>query len=222
MRRRGRRRRRTPRRASTRSCTPGWRPASSRRTAFVDLDEDDVGGGLRAQPRPRRGGWRAPAPSRCGPARGAWCSSCRPSAWPAPPSSRCSPRSPEGVRVLAKGCGRQWGVDGVTVNTIAAAPHHWLDADTADSLTRAISLSTPAFGDRGRRRRRSRAARRAARRPRRALPHRRHAGRRRRHLDGPVSRPGAARRPDRRRDRRRRRRRAAASRSRARRTARAS
>ncbi len=52
----------------------------------------------------------------------------------------------EGVRVLAKGCGRQWGVDGVTVNTIAAAPHHWLDADTGDALTRAISLSTPAFG----------------------------------------------------------------------------
>jgi 3-oxoacyl-[acyl-carrier protein] reductase len=55
----------------------------------------------------------------------------------------------EGVRVLAKGCGRQWGGDGVTVNTIAAAPHHWVDADTADSLTRAISLSTPAFGDAG-------------------------------------------------------------------------
>jgi 3-oxoacyl-[acyl-carrier protein] reductase len=55
----------------------------------------------------------------------------------------------EGVRVLAKGCGRQWGVDGVTVNTIAAAPHHWLDADTGDALTRAISLSTPAFGSPG-------------------------------------------------------------------------
>jgi len=55
----------------------------------------------------------------------------------------------EGVRVLAKGCGRQWGVDGVTVNTIAAAPHHWLDPDTADGLTRAISLSTPAFGHAG-------------------------------------------------------------------------
>ena len=55
----------------------------------------------------------------------------------------------EGVRVLAKGCGRQWGADGVTVNTIAAAPHHWLDPDTADELTRAISLSTPAFGHAG-------------------------------------------------------------------------
>ncbi len=55
----------------------------------------------------------------------------------------------EGVRVLAKACGRQWGVDGATVNTIAAAPHHWLDADTADALTRAISLSTPAFGGHG-------------------------------------------------------------------------
>src|SRR6185436_14499872 len=55
----------------------------------------------------------------------------------------------EGVRVLAKGCGRQWGVDGATVNTIAAAPHHWIDAETADALTRAISLSTPAFGGAG-------------------------------------------------------------------------
>jgi enoyl-[acyl-carrier-protein] reductase (NADH) len=55
----------------------------------------------------------------------------------------------EGVRVLAKGCGRQWGVEGATVNTVAAAPHHWLAADTADALTRGISLSTPAFGGHG-------------------------------------------------------------------------
>jgi len=55
----------------------------------------------------------------------------------------------EGVRVLAKGCGRQWGVDGVTVNTVAAAPHHWVEPGTADALTRAISLSTPAFGHAG-------------------------------------------------------------------------
>ncbi len=55
----------------------------------------------------------------------------------------------EGIRVLAKGCGRQWGVDGVTVNTIAAAPHHWVDDDAADALTRGISLSTPAFGGHG-------------------------------------------------------------------------
>ena len=55
----------------------------------------------------------------------------------------------EGIRVLAKGCGRQWGVDGTTVNTVAAAPHHWMDGETADALTRAISLSTPAFGSAG-------------------------------------------------------------------------
>ena len=46
----------------------------------------------------------------------------------------------EGIRVLAKGCGRQWGVDGVTVNTVAAAPHHWVDTEAADALTRGISL----------------------------------------------------------------------------------
>jgi 3-oxoacyl-[acyl-carrier protein] reductase len=55
----------------------------------------------------------------------------------------------EGVRVLAKACGRQWGVDGATVNTVAAAPHHWVDADAAEALTRGISLSTPAFGHAG-------------------------------------------------------------------------
>jgi 3-oxoacyl-[acyl-carrier protein] reductase len=56
----------------------------------------------------------------------------------------------EGIRVLAKGCGRQWGVDGATVNTVAAAPHHWVDLGTADAVTRGISLSTPAFGGHGR------------------------------------------------------------------------
>jgi 3-oxoacyl-[acyl-carrier protein] reductase len=55
----------------------------------------------------------------------------------------------EGIRVLAKGCGRQWGVDGATVNTVAVAPHHFVETDTADALTRAISLSTPAFGSAG-------------------------------------------------------------------------
>jgi 3-oxoacyl-[acyl-carrier protein] reductase len=55
----------------------------------------------------------------------------------------------EGVRVLAKACGRQWGVDGATVNTVAAAPHHWVNADAADAVTRGISLSTPAFGNHG-------------------------------------------------------------------------
>lgn len=55
----------------------------------------------------------------------------------------------EGMRVLAKGCGRQWGVDGATVNTVAAAPHHWVDTETAESLTGAISLSMPAFGGAG-------------------------------------------------------------------------
>jgi NAD(P)-dependent dehydrogenase (short-subunit alcohol dehydrogenase family) len=37
----------------------------------------------------------------------------------------------------------------VTVNTVAAAPHHWVGVDAADSLTRAISLSTAAFGHPG-------------------------------------------------------------------------
>ncbi len=179
--------------------------AASRRTASSTSPTTSGPTGASAA-SPPRGGWRAPARRRCGRARDRSCSSCRPSAWPAPPSSRCWPRSPKACACWPRACGRQWGVDGATVNTVAAAPHHWLDADTADALTRGISLSTPAFGGHGERGRRPRAADRAARRPRRALPHRGDAGRRRRHLGGPVTalEPDAARGQDGRGHRRRR------------------
>lgn len=55
----------------------------------------------------------------------------------------------EGLRVLAKGCGRQWGMNGVTVNTVAVAPHAFLETGTADELERAVSLSRPAMGGPG-------------------------------------------------------------------------
>ena len=55
----------------------------------------------------------------------------------------------EGIRVLAKGCGRQLGTEGVTVNTIATANHLWLPTETADALTAATTLSKPAFGRSG-------------------------------------------------------------------------
>jgi NAD(P)-dependent dehydrogenase (short-subunit alcohol dehydrogenase family) len=55
----------------------------------------------------------------------------------------------EALRVLAKACGRQWGAKGVTVNTIAAAPHHWVAPDDADALTRSVSLSSAALGGPG-------------------------------------------------------------------------
>jgi 3-oxoacyl-[acyl-carrier protein] reductase len=55
----------------------------------------------------------------------------------------------EGVRVLAKGCGRQWGSTGVTCNTVAVAPHHWTGDAAAAELTRNITLSVPAFGGAG-------------------------------------------------------------------------
>jgi NAD(P)-dependent dehydrogenase (short-subunit alcohol dehydrogenase family) len=55
----------------------------------------------------------------------------------------------EGMRVLVKACGRQWGPIGVTANTLAAAPHHWVAADAADALTRSVSLSAPALGGPG-------------------------------------------------------------------------
>jgi NAD(P)-dependent dehydrogenase (short-subunit alcohol dehydrogenase family) len=52
----------------------------------------------------------------------------------------------EGIRVLAKGCGRQLGTDGVTVNTIATANALWMPPDDAKTVTGATTLSTPAFG----------------------------------------------------------------------------
>ena len=55
----------------------------------------------------------------------------------------------EGMRVLAKACGRQWGALGITANTLAAAPHHWVAADDADALTRSVSLAVPALGGPG-------------------------------------------------------------------------
>jgi 3-oxoacyl-[acyl-carrier protein] reductase len=55
----------------------------------------------------------------------------------------------EGLRVLAKGCGRQWAAHAITVNTVATAPHHWVSAESGEQLSRAISLSTPAFGRTG-------------------------------------------------------------------------
>lgn len=55
----------------------------------------------------------------------------------------------EGMRVLVKACGRQWGAIGVTANVLAAAPHHWVSDDAADALTRSVSLSVPALGGPG-------------------------------------------------------------------------
>ena len=55
----------------------------------------------------------------------------------------------EGIRVLAKGCGRQLGTEGVTVNAIATASHLWLPEADAKVLTAATTLSTPAFGRSG-------------------------------------------------------------------------
>ena len=48
-----------------------------------------------------------------------------------------------------KACGRQWGLVGITANTLAAAPNHWVTDDEADALTRSVSLSKPAFGKAG-------------------------------------------------------------------------
>jgi NAD(P)-dependent dehydrogenase (short-subunit alcohol dehydrogenase family) len=52
----------------------------------------------------------------------------------------------EGLRVLAKGCGRCWGEDGVAVNTLATSPALWVAADHGERLLREISLSVPAMG----------------------------------------------------------------------------
>jgi len=55
----------------------------------------------------------------------------------------------EGIRVLAKSCGRQWGAAGATVNIVAAAPHHWVGPDAGDVLHRGISLASAALGGAG-------------------------------------------------------------------------
>ena len=55
----------------------------------------------------------------------------------------------EGIRVLAKGVGRQWVKHGVTANTIATAPGLWVGIENEDALARAISLAVPAFGRAG-------------------------------------------------------------------------
>ena len=55
----------------------------------------------------------------------------------------------EGIRVLAKGVGRQWVKHGVTANTIATAPGLWVGAENEEALARAISLAVPAFGRAG-------------------------------------------------------------------------
>jgi NAD(P)-dependent dehydrogenase (short-subunit alcohol dehydrogenase family) len=52
----------------------------------------------------------------------------------------------EGLRVLAKGCGRCWGEDRVTVNTLATSPALWVEPDHGQRLLREISLSVPAMG----------------------------------------------------------------------------
>ncbi len=55
----------------------------------------------------------------------------------------------EGIRVLAKSCGRQLGTEGVTVNAIATAAHLWMPPADATAVTGATTLSTPAFGRSG-------------------------------------------------------------------------
>jgi NAD(P)-dependent dehydrogenase (short-subunit alcohol dehydrogenase family) len=52
----------------------------------------------------------------------------------------------EGLRVLAKGCGRCWGEAGVVVNTLATSPALWVTPDHGERLLREISLSVPAMG----------------------------------------------------------------------------
>ncbi len=53
----------------------------------------------------------------------------------------------EGIRVLAKGCGRQWGKHHVTANIIVTEPGLWVGREAAYQLFRSISLSVPAFED---------------------------------------------------------------------------
>jgi hypothetical protein len=51
----------------------------------------------------------------------------------------------EGIRVLAKGCGRQWGKHQITANIVVTEPGLWVGSAISDELFRAISLSVPSF-----------------------------------------------------------------------------
>jgi NAD(P)-dependent dehydrogenase (short-subunit alcohol dehydrogenase family) len=55
----------------------------------------------------------------------------------------------EGIRVLAKGVGRQLGSEGVTINSIATAAHLWIPPDDAATVTGATTLAKAAFGRSG-------------------------------------------------------------------------
>jgi hypothetical protein len=55
----------------------------------------------------------------------------------------------EGLRAMAKSCGRCWGENQVTVNVVATAAEQWLSGDFGDALLREIALSVPALGGPG-------------------------------------------------------------------------
>lgn len=55
----------------------------------------------------------------------------------------------EGLRILAKSCGRCWGTSGVAVTTVAASPSLWVGQEEGARLHREISLSEPATGGPG-------------------------------------------------------------------------
>lgn len=55
----------------------------------------------------------------------------------------------EGLRVLAKSCGRCWGTSGIIVTTVATSPALWVSPEEACRLQREISLSEPANGGPG-------------------------------------------------------------------------
>ena len=132
--------------ASTSSSTPGWRRAD-RRAAFMDVDDE---------------AWI----SRCeGSLAGAWWLSQQAIAplvaggggsvvylVPSVGLTGAAGFSmlatvAEGIRVLAKGCGRQWGKHRVTANIVVTEPGLWVGSAISDELFRAISLSVPAFPD---------------------------------------------------------------------------
>jgi NAD(P)-dependent dehydrogenase (short-subunit alcohol dehydrogenase family) len=55
----------------------------------------------------------------------------------------------EGLRMLAKSCGRCWGEYGINVNTLAVSPSLWLSPDDGKRLLGQIAISVPAMGRAG-------------------------------------------------------------------------
>ncbi|MCB0994021.1 MAG: SDR family oxidoreductase [Acidimicrobiales bacterium] len=55
----------------------------------------------------------------------------------------------EGIRALVKGVAKQWGADGITVNSCAVDPQQMVPGDSGRRLSEGVALAVPALGGSG-------------------------------------------------------------------------